>query len=162
MSANLFQNLMRYKAWANDEILKALDAIDSGKYGTLRHRAIRVLNHTHVVDCIFAAHLLGSKHEYSATNTVETPTLDGLGGATRERDKWYIDYVDALPQSQYGELISFRFTDGDAGRMTREEILAHIVNHGAYHRGQVGRLLEEASASVPRDLFTGYLGLAKR
>ncbi len=35
----------------------------------------------------------------------------------------------------------FRFTDGAPGRMSREEMLMHVVTHGVGHRGQVSALM---------------------
>lgn len=51
----------------------------------------------------------------------------------------------------------FTLTDGDRERMSREEILLHIVTHGAYHRGNVGQVLKSISVAPPRDLFTKFL-----
>jgi uncharacterized damage-inducible protein DinB len=55
------------------------------------------------------------------------------------------------------ESIDFAFTDGDRGRMTRAEMLAHVITHSGYHRGEIGRLLPETNAVGARDIFTGYL-----
>ena len=41
--------------------------------------------------------------------------------------------------------------------MSREEILALVITHGAYHRGEVGRLMKSAALTPPRDLFTRFL-----
>jgi uncharacterized damage-inducible protein DinB len=41
--------------------------------------------------------------------------------------------------------------------MTHEEMLAHVITHGAYHRGEVGPLFTVLSLTRPRDIFTGYL-----
>jgi uncharacterized damage-inducible protein DinB len=53
--------------------------------------------------------------------------------------------------------LSFQFTDGDAGRMSREEMLFHVLTHGAYHRGSVGQVLKSIFVVPPRDLFTRFL-----
>jgi uncharacterized damage-inducible protein DinB len=55
------------------------------------------------------------------------------------------------------ERLSFQFTDGDAGTMTREEMLFHVITHGAYHRGNVGQVLKDISVAPPRDLYTKFL-----
>jgi len=49
------------------------------------------------------------------------------------------------------------FTDGDSGRMSREEILLHVVTHGGCHRGHVGQVLKPISVAPPRDLYTKFL-----
>jgi uncharacterized damage-inducible protein DinB len=151
------QTLFGYKAWANDELLTVLGGIDASAHPTVVHTATRVLNHAHVVDSIFKAHLSGVPHPHTATNTQDTPTLQALGAATREVDTWYIAYVASLDASALHERVRFMFTDGDSGLMTREEILLHVITHGGYHRGQAGQVMRGASVAPPRDLFTRYL-----
>ena len=157
MSAALLQSLVRHKAWANEELFAELDKVDAAAHPAARHAAIRLLNHIFVVDRIFAAHLLGRDHGYSATNTSETPALEALQGAVFESDLWYVEHVGTLAPQQLAEPIAFVFTDGQRGRMSREEMLAHVITHGSYHRGAVGRILSEASLTPPRDTLTTYL-----
>jgi uncharacterized damage-inducible protein DinB len=47
--------------------------------------------------------------------------------------------------------------ENDASRMTREEMLTHIITHGAYRRGIVGQILKSISVASPRDLLTKFL-----
>ena len=49
-----------------------------------------------------------------------------------------------VPAAALREVIEFTFTDGDAGRMSREEMLLHVVSHGAYHRGNIGQVLRRS------------------
>jgi uncharacterized damage-inducible protein DinB len=127
--------LFRYKAQANDEILTAMRLFDDAS--PAKEIAIRVLSHTHVVDQIFAANLTGAEHGYTSANTSEAPTLEELSGAIRISDQWYIDYVSRLDNAQLAETIDFAFTDGAPGRMSREEMLMHVMTHGGCHQGQV-------------------------
>jgi uncharacterized damage-inducible protein DinB len=158
MSAStLLISLFKYKAWANEELFAEMAKLDPGLHQEDHHTAVRILNHVYVVDRIFAAHLAGNAHAYTATNTIETPTLPILRDAVAGLDSWYVDYASALPAQLLSETLSFTFTDAEKGRMSREEILAHIVTHGGYHRGAVGRILAQNSVQPPRDLFTGYL-----
>jgi len=153
----LLHSLFSYKAWANEELFAQLEKLDPVTHEAERHAAIRLLNHIYVVDRIFAAHLSGTAHAYTATNTPETPTLPELRDAVARSDRWYVAYVADLPPERLSESLSFTFTDGAAGRMSREEMLAHVVTHGSYHRGAVGRIMSQASVPPPRDIYTVYL-----
>jgi uncharacterized damage-inducible protein DinB len=62
-----------------------------------------------------------------------------------------------MTERSLAERLSFRFTDGDAGTLTREEMLFHVITHGAYHRGNVGQILKNISVVPPRDLYTKFL-----
>ena len=160
-TSSLLLSLFKYKAWANDELFGQLETIDPVAHPGERHTALRLLNHIHVVDRIFAAHLAGKPHDCSATNTPETPAFDALRGAVAELDRWYVDYVGALPPERLSESLVFTFTDGQNGCMSREEVLAHVVTHGGYHRGAVGRVMAQVSVAPPRDIFTVYLHRAE-
>eukprot|EP01034_Spumella_vulgaris_P011566 gene11566-14720_t len=134
--------LFQYKRWANQELL-ALGAASQGALPADDYRLfVRILNHTYVVDRIFASHLQGlPQTTYQATNTEETPELATLSDTVRASDDWYVQYVGGLDDAQLAEPVAFRFTDGDTGRMSRSEILNHLVVHGTYHRGAAGRIL---------------------
>jgi uncharacterized damage-inducible protein DinB len=153
--------LFKYKTWANDEILTMMKLLDEKAHPDDRHTAIRILNHTYVVDRIFAGNLQRLEHGYTATNTTDTPTLEQLGLAIKKSDQWYLEYVLKLEPSELSENIDFTFTDGTPGRMSREEMLTHVVLHGGYHRGAIGRILAQLSITPPRDVFTGYLHIAE-
>ena len=156
-ASSTLRSLFAYKAWANEELFAALAEVDAEKHPAEVHTAIRVLNHVYVVDCIFKAHLAGSAHGYAATNTKETPSFQALVAAVKDVDAWFLAYVTNLPSSSLQEQMSFVFTDGDAGLMSREEILLHVITHGGYHRGAAGQVMRAASVAPPRDLYTRFL-----
>ena len=149
------QRLFEYKAWANDELLAALAKLggDSGVVGL----AIKALSHSYVVDRIFAAHLRREAHPYTSANPSEPPTLDDLSADIRKSDREYLDYVSTLEDGPLAERIDFAFTDGAAGRMSREEMLMHVITHGVGHRGQVSAVLLLNALPPAKDGFTTYL-----
>ncbi|MFG0723973.1 DinB family protein [Pseudomonas sp. GLN_6] len=153
----LLSSLLHYKAWANQELFTELQRLDPQHHQVELHAALRILNHIYVVERIFVANLQGVRHDYNATNTPETPTLEALHAAVQATDRWYLDYAAGLSAEQLAERLSFRFVDGDAGCMSREEMLAHIVTHGGYHRGAVGRIMAQLQVAPPRDIYTRFL-----
>jgi uncharacterized damage-inducible protein DinB len=153
------QSLFAQKSWANNELFNALASVPPQPHEATVHAALRTLNHIYVVDRIFQAHLQGQAHGYAATNTEATPEVGALHFAAAETDAWFEAYVASASPAQLGEAISFSFTDGDRGTMTREEMLMHVITHGAYHRGNVGQLLKSISVAPPRDLYTKFLHL---
>jgi uncharacterized damage-inducible protein DinB len=153
------QRLFHYKAWANDQLLTALAEL--GEASPITSLAIKALSHTYVVDRIFAAQLRGGSHAYTSANLSEMPTLAALSADMRASDREYIDYVASLNGEELAERIDFTFTDGKPGRMSREEILMHVITHGVGHRGQVSAvmLLNEKPPAI--DGFTTYLHTAE-
>ena len=152
--------LFDYKAWADAELLATFAEVPA-EHAELLRQALRTLNHIHVVDRLFRARLDGDALPFEATNTPETPTLEHLRTAFAETDAWYRQYVRGLADDGLRDVLEFRFTDGDAGRMSRSEILQHVILHGAYHRGNVGQILKTVGLAPPRDLFTRFLHLAE-
>ena len=161
MSTKPLLSLLAQKSWINRELFDVLATVDMQAHADVRHSAIRMLNHIYVVDRIFRAHLLGEPHGYAGTNTEQTPELGELHFAVAETDLWFESYAAALSGAELAESIPFQFTDGDAGTMTREEMLFHVVTHGAYHRGNVGQMLKGISVAPPRDLYTKFLHVSE-
>jgi uncharacterized damage-inducible protein DinB len=153
------QRLFRYKAWANDELLTALAGLGDGFPVT--GLAIKALSHTYVVDQIFAAHLRCMDHSYTSANLSEMPNLDDLAIDMRRSDRAYIAYVTGLDAAKLGEWIDFTFTDGAPGRMSREEMLMHVITHGVGHRGQISALMFLNEMTPTKDGFTTYLHQAE-
>jgi uncharacterized damage-inducible protein DinB len=147
--------LFRYKAWANDQLLTALARLDDKS--PITPLAVKALSHTYVVDRIFAAHMKRGAHAYTSANLTEMPTLRDLSADLRKSDQEYIDYVSTVDADQLVESIDFVFTDGAAGRMSREEMLMHVITHGTGHRGQVSAVMLLNSAAPAKDGLTTYL-----
>ncbi|HEX7866404.1 MAG TPA: DinB family protein [Variovorax sp.] len=157
----LLASLFRYKAWADEGLLAGLADLAEKGPADEYHSAVRVFNHACIVDRIFVANVQRMAHAYTATGAQEAPPLEALAEVVRETDRWYIDYVARLGPQELAESIEFTFTDGAPGRMSREEMLAHVVTHGGYHRGEVGRIMTRITGSSPPDTFTGFLHQAE-
>lgn len=149
--------LFEYKRWANAELADALVAARPKMSPEAFKLAVRILNHTHVVDRIFQAHLEGRPHGFSATNTTETPEPEALKASLAQVDTWLVQFAARQDEASLARVCRFTFTDGDAGEMSVGEILMHLIAHGTYHRGGVGQVMKGADVAPPRDLFTRLL-----
>jgi uncharacterized damage-inducible protein DinB len=141
--------LFGYKAWANSELFAVLATLPHENAEQL-HACIRTLNHIYVVDRIFRAHLSAEQRPFDATNTKATPALEQLRADVAATDAWYRGYVSLLDPADLAAAVDFTFTDGDRGRMTKEEILLHVLTHGGYHRSNVGQVLVNLGRAAAR------------
>ena len=158
MSAKtLLKSLLAYQSWANDELMDKLSGMDPSRDNDERHAAIRLMNHIYVVSRIFAAHLKGTAHGYASDNTEQTPEPAELRVALAEADRWYLSYIETVSERELAEPVAFVFTDGDKGCMTRQEMLTHVVLHGGYHRGEIGRMLARIAVPPPWDTYAVHL-----
>ena len=148
--------LFEHKAWCNQGLLRALEGVP--KDSDRRQMAVILLTfeHTALVDQVFKARLGGADHNFTAVVGTRVPDLDQLAATMRETDAWYLDYVRNIPLAALDEVVTFTFTDGDEGRLTRGQILAHIVTHGASHRGAIGKMLETLGVPGASDMVTTF------
>jgi uncharacterized damage-inducible protein DinB len=155
------RTLTRYNSWANQLIFDALAALPQGEAtkprATLFKNMVHTLNHNYVIDLIFQAHLESRPHGYGARNTPDHPPLAELWRDQQELDAWYVAWSDRVAPAQLDELVSFTFIGGGEGRMTRLQILTHLVVHTSYHRGFVADLFYQVPARPPTTDLTVYL-----
>ena len=156
-SGGLARMMIAYKAWASEVIYGIVGALPEGEAmkprQTLFKTMVHTLNHLYVVDSIFRAHLERRAHGYTARNTPTPPPLDELWQSVQAQDRWYIDHIGGLSEAQLAERIDFEYVGGGAGNLSRLEIVLHLANHGTYHRGFVGDMLNQAGVNPrPTDL----------
>ena len=144
MTPQTIRMLTRYNAWANRLIFDAVAGLPAGEATrerpTLFKNMVNTLNHLYTVDVIWQAHLEGRSHGIPALKTVLHPELPDLWRAQQAMDAWYIAYGDGLGETGLNEQVEFTLLGGNAGRMSRGDILLHVVNHTSYHRGWVAEM----------------------
>lgn len=145
--------LTRYKAWADALFLSTVSTIPKAEiiapraivFGSL----IRTLNHSYVIDFVWQHHLLGKPHGLSTRNPKHYPEIFELIESQRIIDVWYVNYADSITENELGEILEFEFIGGGTGRMSRRDILFHIINHATYHRGHAADILYNLNISPP-------------
>jgi uncharacterized damage-inducible protein DinB len=72
-------------------------------------------------------------------------------------------FVESLSNDDLQRVISYRNLAGVPGESALWEMLAHVVNHATYHRGQVTTLLRSLGAAPPAstDLIAFYRARAR-
>ena len=153
--------LTRYNAWANQVFYDAVEALPEGEAvkvrPTLFRNIVHTLNHNYVIDSIFRAHIEGRDHGHGARNTQDHPPLAELRRAQEAFDAWFVSWGDTLGAAALEEEISFTFVGGGDGRMSRGDIVLHLVNHTSYHRGFAADMFFQVPARPPTTDITVYL-----
>ncbi len=161
MTTRMIRMLARYNAWANKMIFEAVAALPGDEATkprpTLFRNMVDTLNHLHVVDLIWQAHLEGRDHGIGALNTVLHGDLAGLWRAQQDVDAWYIAWADALTDWTADETVRFILIGGNRGEMRRSDIMLHVVNHTTYHRGFVADMFCQIPARPPLTDLPVYL-----
>lgn len=145
--------LTRYNKWANDRVLAAIAELPPDEVYKKRAAAfggmIFTLAHVNIVDRIWKAHLIGEAHGYTSRTTDHPEPLETLTQKLREIADWYIDYADAMHESLLNDVVRFDFVGGGSGDMTRGDILLHVCNHKALHRGHLGDMFYQSGFRPP-------------
>lgn len=158
MTAKLLTSLFQYKAWANQAMLDALETIPDDADRRQRAVIVLTLDHTSIVDRIFRARILGEAPAFASVVSPRPPALEDMRRTMAETDAWYMDYVGAASPAELDAVVAFTYVDdGAPGRMTRGEMLGHVLTHSSSHRGQIGELLGRLGVAGPPDMLTSFL-----
>lgn len=157
MSTHPYRTLMRAKRWATNGLLTVVDEHLEGLPAEDQMLVRLLLDHVQTVEEIFRHNLEARPHGHRAPRSSETPSLAVLRRSARSSGDWYADYADALTPERADEVIAFAFSNGEAARMTRGEMLLHVATHGAGHRGQVAFLLQKNGIQPYPDRITDFL-----
>ena len=145
--------LTRYNKWANNIFLDAIASLPPNEVSKQRAAAfggmLFTLAHVVIVDQIWQAHLVGEVHGFTSRTTNSPGSLELLTDQWHEMGDWYIQYADAMSEGQLKQKIRFYFVDGGAGEMTRGDILIHVCNHKALHRGHIGDMFYQSGFKPP-------------
>jgi len=150
-------SLFAYKAWADRGLIDALLAVPEGEHPMQMAQIRILLDHIRVVDSLFRARIAGAPEPFEGIVSPVTPSFAELRDIFAANDSWFLDYVRDASPAALDEVVVFTFTDGDPGRMTRGEMLGHILTHGNSHRGAIGQLLSTIKVKGARDMLTSYL-----
>lgn len=150
-------SLMRYKQWADADLLRAALALPADFPAKEAGYISALIRHYHTVDCIFQAHLLGVPHNYTSPNPAEPATLGELQQRVNAVDAWYVDYTSKLSERELREVLQVTFTDGAQQALRRSDILLHVSQHGTGHRGQVSLFFKLFGLEAPPDRFANFV-----
>lgn len=159
MQSSFATSLFEHKAWCNRALVAAIAAappdIDQRGMAVI----LLTLDHTSRVDQIFRSRLLGEAVHVGSIVASEVPMLDQLGASLAEVDAWYAGYAAQASAQELDEVVSFVFVaDGEAGSMSRGQMLAHVITHGASHRSEINRRMRKLGlAAAPDGMVTTFV-----
>ncbi len=157
MPDGLLVSLFEHKAWCNARLAEALSAAPEALGRRQWALILFTFDHTAIVDRVFKARLLGEDPGVTSTVATTWPDLAALTTSMAETDAWYLDYVRRVTTAELESAVDFAFVDdGAPGRMTRADMLAHVITHGASHRGAIGKMLEGLGVPGASDMVTTF------
>jgi uncharacterized damage-inducible protein DinB len=86
-------------------------------------------------------------------------TIDHIESELRSLAIDWRDLTAALDDPGLARLVDYANSQGESFRNAVADILVHVVNHGAYHRGQIATLLVQGG-ELPA--YTDFIEAARR
>jgi uncharacterized damage-inducible protein DinB len=139
--------MLRSMAWADEEVLRALQDAPAAL-----EEAIPLLGHLLAAEHIWLCRITGREAIHPVW-----PQLDiaGCDGVARENASGYLGLIAGLREPDLEKPIHYRNTRNEEFTTRLIDILTHVVIHGAYHRGQIARILGATTGSaVNTDFIT--------
>ncbi|MCC3861917.1 DinB family protein [Pseudemcibacter aquimaris] len=160
-NASTIRQMVAYMAWADDVMLKNVESIPSKEIIADRNALFKniagTFDHILVVGEIFKAHLEGRPIPHNALRRQETLAFNEIAKGLRSINKSFVTLSNEWSQNELEEDIQFTFIDGKRGKMTRTNILMHLVNHATYHRGFISTLLYPIKSDGAANDLTVFL-----
>ncbi|RKR83247.1 putative damage-inducible protein DinB [Mucilaginibacter gracilis] len=69
----------------------------------------------------------------------------------------WIDFIESLHDADFAKPITYTTAAGITYTNTLTEIIAHVINHGTHHRGQILILMKEEGYVLPGIDLISYL-----
>jgi uncharacterized damage-inducible protein DinB len=147
------QSLIDYHYWARDRVLAAAAPLTVEDFQRdLRNSFPSVrdtLAHLSMTDWIWHARWTGHSPTAPPHSPEEFPTVETVREFWQAQEAKIRSFVVRLPEGALGAEIDYRNMKGQAGRSSFAQMIAHLVNHGSYHRGQVTTMLRQLGAAPP-------------
>lgn len=152
MDLAYFRSLVDFHYWARDRMLHAVSALSpeqytrelGGSFGSIRD----TLNHVYGAEVLWLRRWRGDAAMGFPADLPSTPEELAIVWAAQEAEMRA--FIDALGEPDLTRLIAYRNLAGVAGESALWEMLAHVVNHATYHRGQVTTLMRQLGAAPPQ------------
>lgn len=160
MDAGAIRGLFAYNRWANARILGAVDPLDAEQF--LRDlgssfRSVRdTLVHILSAEWIWLERWRGTSPA-AMFDPAAFPTLERIRARWRDVEAGQAAFVDAATNDRLQAPVAYRNTRGERWEYPLWQLMAHVVNHSTYHRGQITTLLRQLGAqAVATDLLVFY------
>lgn len=158
---DVIRSLFDYTYWARDRVLAAAERLSpeqlSRDLGSSFPSVRDTLAHVYLAEWIWYSRWQGE----SPASPLETGYLTTVQLLREEWDPlagWIREYVANRTEEDLERVCEYRLINGAQGASTYREMFLHLVNHGTYHRGQVGTMLRQlgATPAEPTDLIAFF------
>lgn len=143
---NHFINLFYYDIWANRRL-----AIAIKENNILSDRALTILSHILSAQLIWLNRIQGlSTAPFPIWEQYKINEIESM--IEESNDRW-LHYLNNFRLETFEEVVSYTNTAGNTYENTLYEIITHVLNHSAHHRGQLALLIRDEGFDPPQNDF---------
>ncbi len=141
-----FLRLFQYNSWANRRVLGVLEH-DTPEDPT----PLKLFAHILAAEKIWLNRLRYINNGSLAVHP-DLP-VEGCRPLLAENVRAWTEFIQLHPEDEYFRILNYRNTKGEEFSAPVADIMAHVANHGTYHRGQIARALRQAGLEPPSTDF---------
>lgn len=137
-----FRRLFEYEKWCAPRVRTSLESIPAAAHADDRYpRALMLVGHIAAAQLLWLWRIAGGTAP--TTPFPDVSTLEHTFSLLGEGIAAWQDYLSRCPEETLSQVVHYRTTTGVTYENTVEEILTHVLLHGAYHRGQIALLVRQ-------------------
>ncbi|MGD9633423.1 MAG: DinB family protein, partial [Pirellulales bacterium] len=116
--------------------------------------ALPLFGHVLAAEHVWLARLEKREPRVAVWPTLSVAECESLAA---ENGAGYRQYAAELDDARLAEVLDYRTQSGMAMSTAVIDILTHVVIHGAYHRGQVAKMIGKTGVSAPTTDYIAYV-----
>lgn len=135
-----FKMMFAYNFWANSRVLESLKNAANAP-----EPSVKLLSHILAAEELWCCRLTGKTTDMQVFPQFSLAECELR--IVQQNETWN-KYLADISVAGLSEIITYHNTKGVPFLNTPIDILAHVINHGTYHRGQIAQQLRQ-SGEIP-------------
>ena len=165
MTVDYFRRLFSYNVWANELFLDTARGLTEeqfthhipSSFPTVRD----TLAHMAFAEWLWLRRWSG-EFPTSRPDWTKEPSLDVITTQFRAAAEERSNLLDTLTDDDLRRDFPYRNLAGDPYSALLGELMAHVVNHGTYHRGQLTTMLRQLGVKPPSTDFVNLFAASRQ
>ena len=137
-----FRSLFRYTRWANDRVLRAMQAADP-----VPKRAVELLSHLLRAQDVWYGRI--EKTDHADLDLWADEDLAACAERAETSAQRWQTVLDGRAATDLDQPIAYTNSKGTHFETPLRDLLSHVVNHGTHHRAQIALVLRNANIAPP-------------
>ncbi|MWC29870.1 DinB family protein [Paenibacillus sp. MMS18-CY102] len=133
------KRMIEHQMWANRQLLAAIDDCEGDV-----QEALNLFRHYMIAEQVWGMRMNGESTAHIQL-WIEDADLASLGQLIASNEARYRELMESLTEERLDSVLSYANQSGAEFQTPIRDILAHVSLHGQYHRGQINRIMREAS-----------------